>query len=123
MNLRRLLLPALLLAACGSKHEQAVTEYLEVLEDINDILDGIKDKKSAQAARPKLERLATRMRTLQAKMEKLPEPTEADLKRAEKRSGELDKQMQRLMANSMRIGMNPELSDALEPLGDIDRGR
>lgn len=119
MNLCRLLLPALLLAACGSRHEQAVAEYIDVLEDMNDVLDGVKDKKSAQAARPKLETLGKRMRALEEKMKQLPEPTEADVKRAEKRAGEMDKQMERLMANARRIEMNPELSDALEPLGDI----
>lgn len=114
-----LLLATLLFAACGSKREQAVAEFTDLLTDVNDVLDDVKDKKSAEAARPKLDKLGKRMQAVQEKMEKLPPPTEADAKLSDKHSAEMEKQLQRFMANSMRIAMDPELAGALEPLGDV----
>jgi len=121
---------AMALVGCGDSHDKVTADSLDVISDMNDVLDGVNDKASAEAAKPELEALGERMQDIKARAEKLGEPS-AEQKQAleEKYKERMGKEVGRIFGNMMRVGMNPEiagvLDDAmnkLEPPGTLDIG-
>ena len=85
------IVPVLLLACvicgCGSSNVSPVDEQADAVSDAADILATIKDKASAQLAKPKVEAVAARLRVAQKKRAEMvsagnwKEPSEADKRR------------------------------------------
>ena len=111
-----LLLPVLLVAACGddlSTHEGAINAQIGVLNEMTSVLKGVKDAKSAEAAKPKLEKLSKRMNEIQDAMSKLKgEPDDALV---QKKGQEMTTAMSNMMAAMMALP--PE---AHQVLGSLD---
>lgn len=109
-----ILLSVCLLGGCGRDHEDVAEDTIEVVEEMAEVLSTVKDKESALAAKPKLEELSQRMQELQeegAEMGKMdPEAEEAF---DEKYGPRMEKAVGKLMSEILRIGMNPELTNAL----------
>ncbi len=79
------------------------------MEDFTSALEGITDKKSAEAAKPKLEAIAKRMQEVAAAGKKLGEPTGAEKERLEAKlnaaTAKLDPRMENVMG---RLQADPE---------------
>jgi len=117
-----LLLP---LAACGGIHspEDAAKATVETVKDLNDVLDGVKDKASLQAAKPKLEAIKKRMEELQKSTEKFKSEGDGPKVSAEWQKKMAD-QMSRLTANGLRLASIEGASEMLDGvIGGMGGGR
>ncbi len=106
----------LALTGCGGDSHDAIAEdQMQVMDEMVDILSDIDDEASAKAAKPKLEKLGERMKSIEARMEELGDPP-ADKKAAleEKYKEKMGAVAMKLFAEMMRIGQNEELSKVLE---------
>ena len=99
-----LLALAFVIGGCGDKYESATREMLDNLEDMNSVLDGVKNEADLKAAKPELDEIGERMKALSERMEKMgkpPKEREKALKskydeRMKKAMGDLTKNMMRL---------------------------
>ncbi|MGQ0612365.1 MAG: hypothetical protein ACT4PV_01245 [Planctomycetaceae bacterium] len=120
----KLALAALLfaLAACGgiNSPEDAAEATVDTMKDLNDVLDGITDKASLQAAKPKLEAIKKRMKELAKSTEKLRSET-GDPKLSPETQKKVTEQLSRWMANGVRLasieGAEETLSEVMGELG------
>ena len=89
---------------CGDKHESATKEMLGNLEDMNSVLDGVKNEADLDAAKPELDEIGERIKALTERMKKMGKPPKAReealeskyKERTEKVIGDLTKNMMRL---------------------------
>ena len=104
---------ALCLAGCESKptHESVMQDTMEKMEEMVEVLKGIKDEASAKAAKPKMEQIKKDMDELKAKANTLGEPP-ADVKQklAEKHKPQMEKLAGEMMKEMMRIGFDPKIA-------------
>jgi len=106
-----------LCSGCGDTHESLTRDTLAIMKEMNGILDGVKDSASAKSAKPKLESLMKDMKAIQARQEKLPTPTEADLKAMESAHGkEMEEVQQKFIANMLRVSFDPAIGAELQDL-------
>jgi ABC-type glycerol-3-phosphate transport system substrate-binding protein len=121
----RILSPALLttfllLAGCGggaTSHESVAKEHNQLMNDFVGTLESITDKKTAEAARPKLEAIGKKMEELGKKVEALPKPTpEAEQKLAEQFKSQQAALIARINAWTMKMMAQPEVMAAI---GDV----
>ena len=115
LTIAALLLSLMPLTGCGSDpHEKAMEDMIGGMEEMVAILETVKDKESAEAAKPKLEALGKRMEATQKTMEEIGKPDEAKEKvlkeKFEKRMKEI---LPKVMSETMRVGMNKEFSEIL----------
>src|SRR5262252_1886859 len=97
-----------LLAGCGDTHESITQEMLAKFQELNTVLDGVKDEAGAKAAAPKVESIATEIKDIQNRGTKLGKPSDADQKAMrDKYEKQMTDTMAKLMQNAMRIQMNP----------------
>ncbi|MCM8541202.1 MAG: hypothetical protein NE328_13080 [Lentisphaeraceae bacterium] len=105
---------AVLFVSCGADSKEKIIADAEVgMEEMVNLLEGIKDKATAEAAKPKLEALAERMNKLKDRADALKIP-KADLDKEMQASEKIKGLMGKLMGSMMRIGMNKEISGVLE---------
>lgn len=105
-------------AGCGDSHEKVAADSIPVLRDMAATIETIKDEASAKAAKPKLEAIAKKMKSLKERRNKLPAPTEADIKAMlEKYGDEMEAIQRRMLAGMMTIQFDPKIQAVL---GDID---
>jgi len=124
------LILAVALVGCGGKidtPEEGAKAITDVLDDANDILDGVKDKRSAEAAKPKLEALSKRRREIEAQMSKANTKSSQLSKRDMELTAEAQKdlmaQVMRLQGNMMRLSNDPEALEIVsKAMGDMPRG-
>jgi hypothetical protein len=110
------ILPVLLLVAgCGDDldtPEGAVKAQVGVMNDMADVFKTIKDKKSAEAAKPKLEALAKRAKEIESAMSKMEkEPSPAD---QQKMMADMMQATTNLMAAMQGIPQDPEIHQILD---------
>jgi hypothetical protein len=114
------ILPLALAAACGGgvgSHEDAADATLDAMKEYASILESVKDKGSAEAARPKIEALSKRLDELVKRVEKLGEPKGDDARKAEEkmRAG-IEGISARMEANMGRLDASPDVGAViLEP--------
>jgi hypothetical protein len=98
---------------CDSKptHESVTEDSIDKMEEMVEVLKGIKDEASAKAARPKMEQIKKDMEELQKKSKALGEPP-ADVKQKlqEKHKAQLEKVTSEMMKEMMRIGLDPNIA-------------
>ncbi len=115
------ILPLLLLAAaCGGgldSHEGALEAQIEVMNDMADTLKTIKDKKSAEAAKPKLLALKKRGDEIEKAMQKL--KGEPDPKAIEKMQADFAKAMKNFVEAMQGLPADPEVQKVMR---DLDLG-
>jgi Spy/CpxP family protein refolding chaperone len=113
------ILPALLLvAACGKNldtPEGAMEASIDLTNEMTDVLKSIKDKKSAEAAKPKLEALGKRGDEIEKALSKQQPDEAVAMKYAPKMQAAIEKMSKEIM----RIMQDPEMQQIL---GDVDFG-
>jgi hypothetical protein len=103
------------LAGCSDSHDKVTADTLDIMADMNDVLDGVTDKASAEAAKPKLEAIGERMKDVKARADKLGEPSAEQQEQLKAKYEErMGKEMMRMFGNAMRVGTNPEIAVVLE---------
>ncbi len=119
-SLSLFLLP-LAVSACGqSSHESLTDEMVTSTEEIADVLETVTDKASAEAAKPRLEAIAKKMKDTLERRKALGEPDAAEQQAiAEKVKSRLDASQARMMQAMMRLQSQP---DALQVLRDTITG-
>jgi hypothetical protein len=113
------ILPVLfLVAGCGANldtPEGAMEASIDMLNEMTDILKSVKDKKSAEAAKPKLEALGKRGDEIEKALSKH-KPDEAV---AQKYAPKMMAAMEKFSTEVQRIMQDPEMQQIL---GDVDFG-
>jgi len=108
----------LVCAGCGDSHESLAGEQVAAMKELSNTLDIVKDADSAKAAKPTLKKLVERMNDINARMTKLPAPTEAEVNAmGEKYGKQMDEISQKMVANMMRVQFDPAIQ---KELSDID---
>lgn len=116
-----------LVAGCGNgetagsgggsigSYDAAADEAVELMNKYGGILDGVKDKASAEAAKPKLEDLATRLQGIVTDVEKLgPPSSDAVRKTGDKMQAALESLGPKTTEYVMRIIDTPDMAKVLE---------
>jgi len=113
-------------AACGdgesddgsksiASHEEAADQTVRAMKQFEGLLDSVKDKASADSAKPKLEALAKRLDGIEAAVEKLGPPAEGQgTKCEEKMRAGFESLSPRVFAYIERIMTAPEAGKTLE---------
>lgn len=112
-----LLIPVLIvgLAGCGgSPHEKAIDSTIDLMAEMNDVLDGVKDVKSAEAALPKLKALRKKQDEAEKTMSALGAPAEDERESLEKPRKRFQEQMSRMVANQERLVQIPGVQQVLD---------
>ncbi|MGH7162944.1 MAG: hypothetical protein ACREID_05625 [Planctomycetota bacterium] len=109
-----------LVVGCGGgigSFEDAIEAQIDATEDLNQALGGIKDKRSAEAARPRIEAFGKRMEEIQDRMSKLEPPKDPpDEARMAELQQELTEVGKKVAANMERISADPEALEALNAI-------
>ena len=123
-----LVLLALLLpvAGCGDSadaattHEGVARQIAGTIEEMVEVLDGVTDEATAEAAKAKMEDFGARFKALAERVEELGEPDPATVERL---NAEMESTMQKLTARMQDLAAkamsNPHVRDVLEALGSV----
>ena len=121
--MRRVLLASgsglLLCAAIAGAGENADMLTQEIIKQMNttaDVLTAIKDKVSADSARPKLRDIAGMMKTLKEKADKLKTTKEQQAELQKKYKTQIEAAQKRLVAEAIRLQTVDGAADALKEL-------
>ena len=116
-------LMAVLFASCGADSKEKVTEdALSAMEEMVTILEGVKDKATAETAKPKLEALAKKVEGLKDRQKALNISDDDMKKEMEKHKERMGKLMGKMMATMMKIGTNKEINEVLgETMSKINK--
>ena len=100
-----LLACVLVVGGCGGdKYDRAAREMIDCMRDMNSVLAGVTDKASAEAAVPKIEKIAKRMEALGKRMKEMGEPSkERNAQLKKKYEEEMKEVVDDMMKNSMRL--------------------
>jgi len=108
------------LVGCGPSdpHERVTEDLMDGMEEITGVLATVTDKASAEAAKPKLEALGTRMEAIKKEMTEIGEPDKArEEALKEKYEERIKKITAGMVKEAKRVMTNPEfralLTDAL----------
>lgn len=103
-----------LAAGCGGgtidSHEEAMDAKMDLVDDMVSILDTIRDKRSAERAKPRFEALEKRMQEVDEQAGKLGPPDEKTMAAAMEKMGPA---MEKLFAAYARIPDDPEIQAVL----------
>jgi hypothetical protein len=118
---------ALPVAGCGdaySKNEAVGKDMMQVLNDLADALESVKDQESAKAAAKKINEICDRMEALGKKAEALPKVTQAEKEKLDKQfNPQAEKLMPRLIAAGASArakgGDEPDFQNALKRLESV----
>jgi hypothetical protein len=115
---------ALALVGCGDSHEKIVADQVAVLSEMNDVLGGVTDEASVEAAKPKFEALGERAESINTRAEKLAAPSEEQVQAIrEKHNEPFQKEIGRMMANMTRLADKPEVVVAVQnAMPDVQGG-
>ncbi len=104
------------LGGCGADtHDGLMTEQVNLMTELNETLDTVKDKASAEAAKSKIESIGEKMKSVEARAKAMEDPTpEAQTELLEKHQPQLAAQGMRLMGNRGRIMAIPEAAAIIE---------
>lgn len=106
----------LLLGGCGGDtRESVMEEMLDQFDAITASMKKITDKESAAAQAPKLEAIATEMKSLKERADKLGKPDDTEDKALQAKYKErMEKSMKEMMSEMMRVAMlGPEVQKEL----------
>jgi len=116
------LLP-LLLSGCGRDSLESLRkQQLLTVKEANDLLETIKDKASADKAKPRLKELGDRWRDLDKRVGDLPPiPTEEEARVQKKYDDELNGAKMRYFRESIRVSLVPGGAEVLKEVGDLKK--
>ena len=112
-----LALAAFALTSCGGKddHESLARQSITLMSETVDVLDGVTDKASAEAAKPKLEAIVVKIEDIKKRMTALGEPDEATQEKLKKVLESEGKKITTMMMTLMKRFMtNPEILGVLQ---------
>jgi hypothetical protein len=89
-----------------------------VLDEMNSTLESVKDKSSADAAKPKLKSIAEKMKSIKERADKLGKDDKADEEIKKKYEGQMKEKIEKMMKESMRVATVDGGADLLKELGD-----
>ncbi len=104
------------LTACGSSAEDVADDIADVYNEMADVMEGVTDAESMDAARPKMRAIAERMQAMRAEMETMDEDDIAAESWDSSMNEEFMEASQRMQAAMMKLAMNPELA---QPFGEM----
>ena len=108
-----------LVAGCDSAptHDSLMKDSLSTMEEMVAVMKTVKDEASANAAKPKLQALAEKMKKMKEQADKMEKPS-AEKEAALKKEYEprLQKVMGEMLGETMRIGMDPKLQTAVKDM-------
>jgi hypothetical protein len=108
LTITALMLSLMPLAGCGSSdsNEQALADTIACMDEMGATLATVKDKASAEAAKPIIEAAAKRLDSIKVRMKELSKPDAAQEKAMNEKYGERMKEaMGKMMKESMRVAM------------------
>lgn len=110
---------AFAVSACGKdSHESLAAEGQALMKEFAETLEKVTDVASAKAQKPKLQSLVTKLEELNTRREKLPEPSEEQIKKMMESMGkDTEQTVMKLQGAMMRIMFDPAISAELK---DID---
>ena len=121
-----LALASLGLSQCGGgeTHEKIMKDMISVMNRLGDLMGGIKDKATAEAAKPKLSALVDELKAVKARMDKIGEPKGKladDLKA--KYEKEMKAAMEKFTGSIMKaMTAGPEVAETLKSVGEAMQG-
>ena len=105
---------AFLFASCGADTKEKIAQdSFSAMEEMVSILETISDKASAEAAKPKLEALVSKVDGLKARAKALNISDDEMKKEMEKNKEKMGELMGKMMGTMMKIGMNKEVQEVL----------
>jgi len=104
------------LSGCESSdpRRSVIEDEIGCMEEIVGVLTTVADKSSAEAARPKLEALGARMKAIEKRKSEIVAPGKTGQEVLKKLDERLEAVITKMMKESMRILMNPELNAVLK---------
>lgn len=115
-----LLLVLLLVTGCGDSPESLTRDSIATLNEVADVLATVKDRRTADAARPTLRQLGERWRDLQKRAGAVKQPTAGESKALQERyRPEMEAAMKRYFAEVQRLLQVPGGPEALRELGEV----
>ncbi len=112
----------LLMLACngcgGDSHESLGKEGLSTMKEMVAVLKDIKDEASAKSAKPQLQSLMEKLKSINVRQSKLPAPTEAEMKGMDSKYGKEGEEVSKQFTSEMmRVMFTPGAAAVLQ---DID---
>ena len=105
-------------SGCKDTHAKLADESMPIMRDMVATIETIKDEATAKSAKPKLEAIAKKMKSLEERRNKLPAPTEAEFKAMlEKHGKEMEELQMKMVQRMLAIQFDPKIQAVL---GDID---
>ena len=93
------------------------------MKQVVSTLENVKDADSAKANKAKLKSLMQELNDINARMAKLPAPTEADIKAMDAKYGkEMEELGQKMSGQMMRIAFDPKIQAELSDIDMKKRG-
>jgi len=113
-NVITVLFTVLILGSCGSDSKEKIAEEsFIVMEEVSKLLEGVNDKATAEAAKPKLEELVGKMNSLKDRASALNLSDDEMKAELEKDKEKMENLMKKLMGSMMKISMNQEVAAVL----------
>ena len=110
-----LMVAAVGVVGCSDSRDKVIEDQLDIMEEMVGVLEGVTDKESAEEAKPKLEELSKETEAIQARAEKLGDPTEEEQKELKEKYGEQMTEVAVKIAEQMqRLQSNPETKSVVD---------
>jgi uncharacterized lipoprotein YehR (DUF1307 family) len=107
-------------SGCGDSHESLTKDAIKLTNEMADVLESIKDKDSAEKAKPKLEKLAEKFKDLKKRMDKIGKPDKAKEEALEKKyKSDAEAAGKRLVTALGKAAAVPGGADAIKSLGSL----
>ena len=112
-----LLFVLVLIVGCATDtHESTIKEVISTLDEMTEIIEGVTDESSAEAAIGKLEKISKKMGDIKTRVEKLGDPDEATKKDIAEYESKIEEALGRLMKVSMGMALKPYGEKVMEAM-------
>ena len=108
-----LTLAAFLVPACGDSHESAQEESMDVMDEMLEVVEGIKNSDDAKAAEEKLKELGEKWQAVVERVKELGEPSNEEAAELREKFGKRQDELQQRLAKLMpKLMQFPDLGKA-----------
>ena len=113
-----LLIVLVLIVGCTTDtHESTILEIISTFDEMTEIIEGVTDESSADAAIGKLEKISKKMEDIKTRVEKLGDPDEATKKELAEYESKMKEALGRLMKASMGMAFKPYGEKVMKAMG------
>ena len=113
-----LLFVLVLIVGCATDtHESTIKEMISTFDEMTEIIEGITDESSADAAIGKLEKISKKMGDIKTRLDKLGDPDEATKKDIAEYESKMKEALGRLMKVSMGMALKPYGEKVMKAIG------